>query len=88
MDAGDCIHSHEPHADGRLVLDETYEPQHLNHTAQPDPEAVKFQKIVFLGTGSAIPSPGRRNTSAIGIVLNNASSILLDCGQSTHGEMR
>jgi hypothetical protein len=40
------------------------------------------RQIVFLGTGSAIPSPGRRNTSAIAVILNNASTILLDCGQS------
>ena len=40
-------------------------------------------QIVFLGTGSAIPSPGRRNTSAIAMTFNNASTVLLDCGQFT-----
>lgn len=39
------------------------------------------RQIVFLGTGSAIPSPGRRNTSAIALMLNNANTILMDCGK-------
>jgi ribonuclease Z len=48
---------------------------------------VRFQKLVFLGTGSSIPAPDRRNTSAIALGLSNATTILLDCGEATQHQL-
>lgn len=45
------------------------------------------RKIVFLGTSSAIPLPGRRNTSAICVMMSNGASVLLDCGEATQHQI-
>lgn len=81
--------SHLPlDAEGHAICsDETYVPQSVGVSLKPDAGAVKFSKLVFLGTGSAIPSPGRRNTSAIALNLSNASTILLDCGEATQHQL-
>ncbi|CAB3253825.1 unnamed protein product [Arctia plantaginis] len=49
-------------------------------------ETVEYPKVVFLGTGSCIPSK-TRNTSAIVIHVDESRSILLDCGEGTYGQM-
>ncbi|KAI8435659.1 hypothetical protein MSG28_003922 [Choristoneura fumiferana] len=46
----------------------------------------EYPKIVFLGTGSCIPSK-TRNTSGIIVHIDEKSSILLDCGEGTFGQM-
>ncbi|XP_058824529.1 ribonuclease Z, mitochondrial [Topomyia yanbarensis] len=45
-----------------------------------------FPRVVFLGTGSSIPNK-TRNVSAILIHTNPDSSILLDCGEGTAGQI-
>ena len=52
----------------------------------PGSSAITFSSIVFLGTGSAIPS-GIRNTAALCVVLSNGSSLLLDCGEGTQQQL-
>ena len=47
---------------------------------------VTFSSLVFLGTGSAVPSTVR-NTAALCVVLGNGSSILLDCGEGTQQQL-
>lgn len=46
----------------------------------------EYPEILFLGTGSAIPNKVR-NVSAIWINMTNDSSILLDCGEDTYGQL-
>ncbi|XP_072932233.1 ribonuclease Z, mitochondrial isoform X3 [Epargyreus clarus] len=46
----------------------------------------EYPKVVFLGTGSCIPSK-TRNTSAIVLHINENSSMLLDCGEGTFGQL-
>ncbi|XP_063380691.1 ribonuclease Z, mitochondrial [Cydia fagiglandana] len=46
----------------------------------------EYPKIVFLGTGSCIPSK-TRNTSAIIVHVDDQSTILLDCGEGTFGQL-
>ncbi|XP_063361826.1 ribonuclease Z, mitochondrial [Cydia amplana] len=46
----------------------------------------EYPKIVFLGTGSCIPSK-TRNTSAIILHVDDQSTILLDCGEGTFGQL-
>ncbi|XP_049868764.1 ribonuclease Z, mitochondrial isoform X2 [Pectinophora gossypiella] len=46
----------------------------------------EYPKVVFLGTGSCIPSK-TRNTSAIVIHVDENRSILLDCGEGTFGQL-
>ncbi|CAG2163288.1 unnamed protein product [Oppiella nova] len=52
----------------------------LQYTAQDYPE------IIFLGTGSAVPSKVR-NTSAIWLNIDSETSFLLDCGEGTFGQL-
>ncbi|KFB53726.1 AGAP009743-PA-like protein [Anopheles sinensis] len=46
----------------------------------------QFPRMIFLGTGSSIPNK-TRNVSAILILTNAQSSILLDCGEGTVGQI-
>ncbi|XP_055639990.1 ribonuclease Z, mitochondrial [Toxorhynchites rutilus septentrionalis] len=46
----------------------------------------KFPRVVFLGTGSSIPNK-TRNVSAILVHTAPDSSILLDCGEGTAGQI-
>lgn len=46
----------------------------------------EYPKVVFLGTGSCIPSK-TRNTSAIIVHVDDQSTILLDCGEGTFGQL-
>ncbi|XP_026725255.1 zinc phosphodiesterase ELAC protein 2 isoform X2 [Trichoplusia ni] len=49
-------------------------------------DAKEYPKVVFLGTGSCIPSK-TRNTSAIVVHVSEDRSILLDCGEGTFGQL-
>ncbi|KAG6454773.1 ribonuclease Z, mitochondrial isoform X1 [Manduca sexta] len=46
----------------------------------------EYPKVVFLGTGSCIPSK-TRNTSAIALQIDENRSMLLDCGEGTFGQL-
>ncbi|CAG5051844.1 unnamed protein product [Parnassius apollo] len=46
----------------------------------------EYPKVVFLGTGSCIPSK-TRNTSAILLQIDESRSMLLDCGEGTFGQL-
>ncbi|XP_052864541.1 ribonuclease Z, mitochondrial [Anopheles cruzii] len=46
----------------------------------------QFPRLIFLGTGSSIPNK-TRNVSATLILTNPHSSILLDCGEGTVGQI-
>ncbi|XP_052893807.1 ribonuclease Z, mitochondrial [Anopheles moucheti] len=48
--------------------------------------AEQYPRLIFLGTGSSIPNK-TRNVSAILILTSNQSSILLDCGEGTVGQI-
>lgn len=56
------------------------------HIKEQDPDAVKYPRIVFLGTGSSVPSK-RRNVSGILLQTEPNSYILLDCGEGTAGQL-
>lgn len=49
-------------------------------------DSKEYPKVVFLGTGSCIPSK-TRNTSAIVLHIDENRSILLDCGEGTFGQL-
>uniref|UniRef100_A0A2A4JIJ4 Zinc phosphodiesterase ELAC protein 2 n=1 Tax=Heliothis virescens TaxID=7102 RepID=A0A2A4JIJ4_HELVI len=49
-------------------------------------DAKEYPKVVFLGTGSCIPSK-TRNTSAIVLHIDENHSMLLDCGEGTFGQL-
>ncbi|CAD0199317.1 unnamed protein product [Chrysodeixis includens] len=49
-------------------------------------DAKEYPKVVFLGTGSCIPSK-TRNTSAIVLHVDEDRSIILDCGEGTFGQL-
>lgn len=46
-----------------------------------------FQKLIFLGTGSAVPSPGKYNTSGMAFLLSSGNIIMLDCGEASQHQM-
>ncbi|XP_064071997.1 ribonuclease Z, mitochondrial isoform X2 [Vanessa tameamea] len=46
----------------------------------------EYPKVVFLGTGSCIPSK-TRNTSAIVLQIDERSAMLMDCGEGTFGQL-
>ncbi|MCL4136031.1 UNVERIFIED_CONTAM: hypothetical protein GTU68_056033, partial [Idotea baltica] len=45
-----------------------------------------YPNILFLGTGSCIPNK-MRNTSGIVLNINSTSTMLLDCGEGTFGQL-
>uniref|UniRef100_A0A8W7P7L7 Zinc phosphodiesterase ELAC protein 2 n=1 Tax=Anopheles coluzzii TaxID=1518534 RepID=A0A8W7P7L7_ANOCL len=62
--------------------------QLAQHTARRSAavRAEQFPRLIFLGTGSSIPNK-TRNVSAILILTSKQSSILLDCGEGTVGQI-
>ncbi|XP_054284563.1 ribonuclease Z, mitochondrial-like [Macrosteles quadrilineatus] len=50
------------------------------------PEDGEYPHVVFLGTGSCIPSK-TRNTSGILINLSESTSMIMDCGEATYGQL-
>uniref|UniRef100_A0A182Q3L6 Zinc phosphodiesterase ELAC protein 2 n=1 Tax=Anopheles farauti TaxID=69004 RepID=A0A182Q3L6_9DIPT len=63
--------------------------QHLTQHMERRSVAVRaeqYPRMIFLGTGSSIPNK-TRNVSAILILTSNNSSILLDCGEGTVGQI-
>ncbi|XP_053607367.1 zinc phosphodiesterase ELAC protein 2 isoform X4 [Plodia interpunctella] len=49
-------------------------------------DETEFPKVIFLGTGSCIPSK-TRNTSGIVLQIDENRSMLLDCGEGTFGQL-
>ncbi|XP_055432453.1 zinc phosphodiesterase ELAC protein 2 isoform X2 [Bubalus kerabau] len=62
--------------------------QEYRKTAQDGPEATSSQypEVVFLGTGSAIPMK-IRNVSSTLVNISPDTSLLLDCGEGTFGQL-
>uniref|UniRef100_A0A4W2EG56 Zinc phosphodiesterase ELAC protein 2 n=1 Tax=Bos indicus x Bos taurus TaxID=30522 RepID=A0A4W2EG56_BOBOX len=62
--------------------------QEYRKTAQDSPEATSSQypEVVFLGTGSAIPMK-IRNVSSTLVNISPDTSLLLDCGEGTFGQL-
>ncbi|KAF4659641.1 Zinc phosphodiesterase ELAC protein 1 [Perkinsus chesapeaki] len=58
-------------------------------TMQLDPRRMSsfFEQVVFLGTSSGVPQPGRRNVSSLVITLRTGRSILVDCGEGTQHQL-
>ena len=54
--------------------------------SQIDDQTVDFPEVIFLGTGSMIPSKVR-NTSAIWLNIDADTSFLMDCGEGTFGQV-
>lgn len=48
----------------------------------------RIDKIVFLGTGSAVPVPGQRNMSSLAVTSTTGASILVDCGEGTQHHLK
>eukprot|EP00397_Hematodinium_sp_SG-2012_P009849 GEMP01009946.1.p1 GENE.GEMP01009946.1~~GEMP01009946.1.p1 ORF type:complete len:351 (-),score=70.65 GEMP01009946.1:1007-2059(-) len=49
---------------------------------------VAIQSVVFLGTCSALPVPGKRNVSSMALTLTNGSIIMVDCGEGTQHHVK
>jgi len=49
---------------------------------------VLFERVVFLGTSSAVPCPGRRNMSSLVTVFSNGSTVMVDCGEGTQHQLK
>ncbi|XP_055545892.1 ribonuclease Z, mitochondrial [Wyeomyia smithii] len=58
----------------------------LNDNRKLTTRSETFPRIVFLGTGSSIPNK-TRNVSAILVLISAKTSILLDCGEGTAGQI-
>lgn len=55
----------------------------------PHPGAeVRIDKILFLGTGAAVPVPGQRNMSSLAVLLSTGSAIMVDCGEGTQHHIK
>lgn len=66
-------------------LDENLDEKVSGHTGDSIEEP-SYPAFVFLGTGSAIPSK-YRNVSSILYQISESSSMLLDCGEGTLGQL-
>lgn len=60
--------------------------QRMKRTWRTD--AVRIEKVAFLGTGSAIPVPGKRNMSSLTVILSSGAVIMVDCGEGTQHHIR
>jgi len=52
------------------------------------PANVRIEKVIFLGTSSAVPIPGKRNMSSLAVILSSGGAILVDCGEGTQHHIR
>lgn len=48
----------------------------------------RMERVVFLGTGSAVPVPGQRNMSSLAVMLDTGGIILVDCGEGTQHHIK
>ena len=65
------------------------EKETLSNRAFTTIPGTRVEKLVFLGTCSAVPSPGYRNTSGMAFILSTGKVFLVDCGEaSQHQIMR
>lgn len=58
----------------------------LNARTQALGDVEEYPRLIMLGTGSSIPNKVR-NTSGILFQLNEDTSIILDCGEATLGQI-
>lgn len=58
------------------------------HGSQAAPEDVRIDRVLFLGTGSAVPVPGQRNMSSLAVLLSSGAAIMVDCGEGTQHHLR
>lgn len=72
--------------DFKIALDQLQQKLTERKPQQQVARADKFPRVVFLGTGSSIPNK-TRNVSAILVLTSPDSSILLDCGEGTAGQI-
>ncbi|EDS28618.1 ribonuclease Z, mitochondrial [Culex quinquefasciatus] len=72
--------------DFKLALDDLRRKIAQQPSQSQTPRSEIFPRIVFLGTGSSIPNK-TRNVSAILVRTSPDSSILLDCGEGTAGQI-
>ena len=47
----------------------------------------KFKRLLFLGTSSGVPLPGKRNVSGMLIQYDCGRAILVDCGEATQHQL-
>lgn len=47
-----------------------------------------IDRVMFLGTGSAVPVPGQRNMSSLAVMLNTGAAIIVDCGEGTQHHIK
>jgi len=57
----------------------------LSRSAASD---VRIDKVLFLGTSSAVPVPGKRNMSSLAVLLSSGAAVLVDCGEGTQHHIR
>jgi ribonuclease Z len=48
---------------------------------------ITFNAVVFFGTSSAVPVPGHRNVSSMGIIVSSGDIIMVDCGEGTQQQV-
>lgn len=58
----------------------------MKSTIEEKETGLEYPKVIFFGTGSAIPNK-TRNTSAILVEVRENKFIVLDCGEGTYGQM-
>jgi len=58
--------------------------QKRRHTA----EAVRIDRVLFLGTGASTPVAGKRNMSSLAVLLSSGGAILIDCGEGTQHQIQ
>ncbi|CAE7246180.1 Ipo5 [Symbiodinium sp. CCMP2456] len=52
------------------------------------PSMALIDRVMFLGTGSAVPVPGQRNMSSLAVMLNTGAAIIVDCGEGTQHHIK
>jgi ribonuclease Z len=83
----DDAHDYD-HATVPLVTHSDYKCKYVdNNATEIASPAARINKLIFLGTGSAVPSPENRNTSSCAIQLSNGSHILIDAGEATQHQI-
>jgi len=48
---------------------------------------LRISKLIFLGTSSAKPLPGKRNVSCLAVALSSGNFILMDCGEGSQHQI-
>jgi len=77
------------HEEGSILRDK---PVSKKRSREANPaiknDYTRFEKLIFLGTGAAVPVPRKRNMSSMVMSCSNGALIMVDCGEGSQHQLK